>query len=151
METININLTRLEDATSKFNSNHLNEELDSYIISCSNHFIKPSQIVLEVNNLPQEDQAQFIKLIHNYYQHKVKELKNIDKYDDYFRLFFILLGVILIIISEQFTSLISELFLIAGWVVVWEVVYDLLFTSKRRKRDLKIAKKLATCQINFLN
>lgn len=64
--------------------------------------------------------------------------------------FSLLLGIILIIISEQFTSFLSELFLIAGWVVVWEMVYDILFTGIKRKRDLKIVKKLATCEISFI-
>ena len=67
---------------------------------------------------------------------------------DYFSF---LLGIILIIISEQLTLFLSELFLIAGWVVIWEVVYDILFTGIKRKRELKIAKKLSTCEINFIN
>lgn len=83
--------------------------------------------------------------------HKVKSLNKIDKYDDYFRFLLLLLGIILIIISEIFSALLSELFLIAGWVVIWEVVYDILFTGIKRKQKLKIAQKLSTCEISFIS
>ena len=150
MEKINIKLETLEDATSKFNNNVLNEELDSYITNASLHTHK-ERIILNVDGLlNNKDQEQLVKLIHTHYQNKVKQLNKIDKYDDYFRFILLLLGILLIIISEQFTSLLSELFLIAGWVVVWEIVYDILFTGTKRKRDLKLYKKLATCEIEFL-
>ncbi len=150
MEKINIKLETLEDATNKFNNNVLNEELDSYITNASLHTHK-ERIILNVDGLlNNKDQEQLVKLIHTHYQNKVKQLNKIDKYDDYFRFILLLLGILLIIISEQFTSLLSELFLIAGWVVVWEIVYDILFTGARRKRDLKLYKKLATCETEFL-
>lgn len=150
METINIKLKNIEDATNPFNESLLNEELDNYIVNNCKHISSKESIILNVNNLSKkEEQEQLLTLIHHHYQNKVKQLNKIDKYDDYFRLILLLLGIILIIISEQFISLLSELFLIAGWVVVWEVVYDILFTGIKRKRDLKLCQKLSTCKINF--
>ena len=150
MKTINIKLKDIEDATNPFNESFLNEELDNYITNNCHHLEAKEKIILNVNNLSkEEEQEKLVNLIHNHYQNKVSRLNKIDKYDDYFRLILILLGIILIIISEQFTSLLSELFLIAGWVVVWEAVYDILFTGIKRKRDLKVCKKLATCKIIF--
>ena len=150
MEKVNIKLKSIEDATNPFNESLLNEELDNYIVNNCKHISSKEKITLNVNNLSKkEEQEQLLALIHHHYLNKVKQLNKIDKYDDYFRLVLILLGIILIIISEQFTSLLSELFLIAGWVVVWEVVYDILFTGIKRKRDLKLCKKLSTCKINF--
>ncbi len=151
METIKIKLENLEDATNKYNSELLNEELDNYITQNCQHIHTKERIEIKINNLTnKEEQEKIKKLIHHHYQNKVLRLNKIDKYDDYFRLILLLLGIILIIISEQFTSFLSELFLIAGWVVVWEMVYDILFTGIKRKRDLKIVKKLATCEISFI-
>ena len=151
METINIKLKNIEDATNPFNESLLNEELDNYIVNNCKHISSKESIILNVNNLSKkEEQEQLLTLIHHHYQNKVKQFNKIDKYDDYFRLILLLLGIILIIISEQFISLLSELFLIAGWVVVWEVVYDILFTGIKRKRDLKLCQKLSTCKINFI-
>ena len=152
MEKVNIKLETLEDATNKFNNEVLSEELDNYVIHSCLHTLHKERIILNVNGLSKkEEQEQLKKIIHHHYQNKVKQLSKIDKYDDYFRIILLLLGILLIIISEQFTALLSELFLIAGWVVVWEIVYDILFTGVKRKRDKKIYQKLATCEIEFLN
>lgn len=152
MEKIKIKLENLEEATNKFNHEVLNDELDNYITSASMHTLHKERIILNINGLSNNnEQKELITLIHTHYQNKVKQLNKIDKYDDYFRIILLLLGILLIIISEQFTSFLSELFLIAGWVVVWEIVYDTLFTGIKRKRDLKLYKKLATCEIEFLN
>lgn len=152
MEKIKITLENLDNAVSQFNNEVLNDELDRYITNARLHALHKERIILNVNGLSNsKEQEQLIKIIHTHYQNKVKQLNKIEKYDDYFRIILILLGILLIIISEQFTSFLSELFLIAGWVVVWEVVYDILFTSIKRKRDLKLYKKLATCEIEFLN
>ncbi len=152
MEKIEINLESLEEATNKFNHKILSNELDSFIENKALHTLPSESILLIINGLSNtKDQEKLTKLIHTYYQTKVKQLKKIDQYDDYIRLILLLLGIVLIIISEQFASFLSELFLIAGWVVVWEVVYDILFTGIKRKRNLKTAKKLAICQLNFID
>ena len=151
MEKVNIKLEKIEDARNPFNEALLNDELDNYIVNNCKHISSKEIITLNINSLTKkEEQEQLLTLIHNHYQNKVNQLNKIDKYDDYFRLILLSLGIILIIISEQFTSLLSELFLIAGWVVVWEVVYDILFTGIKRKRDLKLCKKLSLCKIEFI-
>ena len=152
METININLKSIEDATNEFNDKLLSSNLDTYILENSKHTRNKERISLTISNISsKKEQNDLINLIHSHYLKKVIQLKKIDHYDDYFRLLLLLLGIILIIISEQLTLFLSELFLIAGWVVIWEVVYDILFTGIKRKRELKIAKKLSTCEINFIN
>lgn len=152
METININLKSIEDATNEFNDKLLSSTLDTYILENSKHTRNKERISLTISNISsKKEQKDLINLIHSHYLKKVIQLKKIDHYDDYFRLLLLLLGIILIIISEQLTLFLSELFLIAGWVVIWEVVYDILFTGIKRKRELKIAKKLSTCEINFIN
>ena len=151
MEKVNIKLESLEEAKNKFNENILNDELDNYIVTASKHILPKERIILNIHSNSKIEKENIKSLIHNHYQKKVKQLNKIDKYDDYFRLILLLLGIILIIISEQLTLFLSELFLIAGWVVIWEMVYDILFTGIKRKRDLKLYKRLATCEIEFLN
>lgn len=150
MSNITIKLNNLNDATNKFNENVLSNELATYIEENSK-YANNEDISLTIIGLEDKDHELLNTLIHNYYLNKVKDLNKIDKYDDYFRFILLLLGIILIIISEQLTLFLSELFLIAGWVVVWEVVYDILFTGIKRKRKLKIVKKLANCKINYKN
>ncbi len=152
MKKIKIELNNLDNATNQFNNEVLDNELDNYITNTSLHILPKEAILLNIYGISKyQEQEQLIKLIHTHYEKKVKQLKQIDKYDDYFRMILLLLGIILIIISEHLTSFLSELFLIAGWVVVWEMVYDILFTGMKRKRSLNLYKKLATCKIEFLN
>ena len=74
----------------------------------------------------------------------------IDKIDDYFHLILMIVGIVAIILSEKIVSLLSELFLIAGWVVIWEILYDIIFNDIKRRRTIRIYKELARCKINFL-
>ena len=49
--------------------------------------------------------------------------------------------------SKQFTNIVSEVFLIAGWVIIWEIIYDVLFSEIKRKRKARIYKTLASATI----
>ena len=64
-------------------------------------------------------------------------------------LILLIIGILLIIISENLISFISELFLIAGWVVIWEMVYDIIFNQLKRTKNKNHYQKLAQAQINF--
>ena len=152
METIKIKLENINKATNPFNESFLNDELDNYIINNCAHTHSKERIEINISGLKKkEEQEQLQTLIHFHYQNKAKQLKKIDKYDDYFRLILLLLGIILIIISEQLTLFLSELFLIAGWVVIWEMVYGILFTGIKRKRDYRLYKKLSEIKIIFIS
>ena len=50
METINIKLKNIEDATNPFNESLLNEELDNYIVNNCKHISSKESIILNVNN-----------------------------------------------------------------------------------------------------
>ena len=152
MQKILINLQDSRLAFNEFNHTLLNNSLNEYLFNEAKKSIYKEDILLIISNINDlEKQKEIRALIINFYQNKVKEFKKIDKFDNYFHLILLLLGVLLIIISEQFTLFLSELFLIAGWVVIWEMTYDILFTSIRRKKHLNIYKKLAKCTINFTN
>jgi len=64
-----------------------------------------------------------------------------------------MIGVLLILLSdlfaEMFDFLIPELFLISGWVAIWEMVDSILFVYNKNRIERKIAKKLSKCVIEF--
>ena len=147
---MNIEIKNINDALNKYNNNLLNPELDNYLIS---EIIKSSKNINELSiksNLGKDEQDLLINAIHNNYNLKFKDLKLIDKYDDYLRLILLLLGVFLISISQETSSFISEISLIAGWVFIWEMLYDILFKQIKRKRKAVIYRKLSKCKINFI-
>lgn len=146
---INIELSNIEDATSQFNKAELSEELHEYIINkCKFKMLKNSRITLNIIGI-KENKDLLSKIIHNHYEQKAAIFKKFDLVDNYLRLFLLLLGIISIFLSYKLPLLISELFLIAGWVLVWEIFYDLLFNEIKRKRNYKIYKALKNCKITF--
>jgi len=147
---MNIEIKNLNDALNKYNSNLINPELDNYLTL---EIIKNFRIINELNiisNLNKDEQELLINAIHNNYNLKFKDLKQIDKYDDYIRLILLLLGVLLISISNETSYFISEISLIAGWVFIWEMLYDILFKQIKRKRKAIIYKRLSICKVNFI-
>lgn len=152
MQKILINLKDLNLAFNEFNHNILSNDLDNYLFNEAKKSTYKEDILLVISNINNlEKQKKIKELIINFYLNKIKEYKKIDKLDNYFHLILLFFGILLIIISEQFTMFLSELFLIAGWVVIWEMIYDILFTSIKRKRELNIYKKLTNSTFNFTN
>lgn len=147
---INVNINKLEELENNYNKKYINKDLDEYIMECAKQFSRKEKIFININgNLNKSEKNSAINLIHEYYQEKFKEYHLIDKYDDYVRIFLLFLGIVFILISEQLINILSELFLIAGWVVVWEIIYDLLFTGFKRKKIKNTYLKLSTCEISF--
>ena len=132
---INIDINNLEELENDYNKKHINKDLEEYIMECAKLMPRKEKIRLKINgNLNQNEQNKTINLIHGYYKEKIKQYHLIDKYDDYVRIFLLILGIVFIIISEHLIDVLSELFLIAGWVVVWEIIYDLIFMGFKRKK-----------------
>lgn len=148
---IDIELKNIEMALDTFNHNLLSRDLDNYIITtCENKIIKNKNINLNISGISKkEEQNTLIKIIHNYYQNKTIIFHKIDNLDNYVRACFAIIGIIIILISKEFDFLLSELFLIAGWVIIWEIVYDILFNEIKRKRKKKIYSKLSSSNITF--
>ncbi len=145
---IDINLNSINEALSIYNKNELNESFDSYLIAhCELLSFKNTSLILNIKGLPKEDWKTLENVIHEYYLNKFKIFKKIDEVENYIRLGFFIIGTLAILISELFTSFLSELFLIAAWVIVWELVYDLLFKEIKRRKKAKIYKYLANAKI----
>ena len=133
---INIDINNLEELENSFNKKHINRDLEEYIMECAKLMPRGGKIELKINgNLNPNEQDNATNLIHGYYKEEFKQYHLIDKYDDYVRIVLLILGIVFIIISEHLIDVLSELFLIAGWVVVWEIIYDLIFTGFKRKKQ----------------
>lgn len=141
---IEINITNENEMLNIYNKNIISETLDNYLITSLEHRSLKEDITINITGTKNE----FIKsIITNYYEEKYLYLKKIDKLDNYIRLTLFLIGILAIFISEQFTNIVSEVFLIAGWVIIWEIIYDVLFSEIKRKRKARIYKNLAKAKI----
>jgi len=141
---IEINITNENELLNIYNKNIIAETLDNYLITSLEHRSLKEDITINITGTKNE----FIKsIITNYYEEKYLYLKKIDKLDNYIRLTLFLIGILAIFISKQFTNIVSEIFLIAGWVIIWEIIYDVLFSEIKRKRKARIYKTLAKAKI----
>lgn len=145
---IEINFENEFDGLNKYNKNIISESLDNYLISFLEHKPLKETINIIISGTKNDNIATIIK---DYYQEKYLYLNKIDKLDNYIRLILFIIGIIAILFSEQFTNVISEIFLISGWVIIWEIIYDILFNEIKRKRKAKIYKYLANSKITFKN
>lgn len=143
---IEINLENEVNALNIYNKNIISESLDNYLTSSLEHKPLRETITIIISGTKDQNIESIIK---NYYSEKYKYLKKIDNIDNYIRLILFIIGVIAILLSEQLTNVISEIFLISGWVIIWEIVYDILFNEIKRKRKTKIYKILANSKIIF--
>ncbi len=150
MHNININIDNPTDIYNKYNNNYLNDDLDNYLLTNTKYIKRKEKITLNIKgNINKEDQIKIKKTINKHYMNKYNSLKIIDKYDDIYRFILLIIGISFIIISEKLISFISELFLIAGWVVIWEMIYDILFNQLKRNKDKNHYQKLASAKIKY--
>jgi len=153
---IEININNYEDAIQKFDNDKLSNELANFIYNeCMALPInKKIEINIKTNCLLTENQENdLINMIHAYFGLEVKKDLIISKqqYKRQFILF--ILGIVLISISNidfiHHLSIISEIYLIAGWVIIWELIYNIIFEDVKRKLKIKRYKKLSEAKVDF--
>ncbi len=145
---IDINLNNIDEALCKYNKEELSDEFDNYLYThCETLNFKNLEIILNIKGLKKEELKILENKIHNYYLNKLNRYTQLDNIENYIKFAFFMIGILAILISRIFTSVLSELFLIAAWVIVWELIYDLLFNEIKRRRKRKIYKYLATSKI----
>lgn len=154
---IEININDYQDVIEKFDNDKLSSELASFIYGQC--MALPFNDIIEINikttcNLSKIQKDNIVDMIHSYFGLEVKKDLILLKHQNtrYFLLF--LIGILLIAISNldffKNVIVISELYLIAGWVAIWEVIYKLLFEDTKKRIKLKRYKILSKARINFI-
>ena len=146
---LKIKLDKYKDAFNTYDQDVISESLENYINSVVK-MIPLNDVKINIEGkFEEEEKDKLILAIHKTYEKKNDYLDYIDKHDHIFRLVLFLIGVILILLSYILKNIFREISLIAGWVIIWEVIYDLLFNSVKRKRKKHLYKELSNCQITF--
>ena len=142
---IDLHIAKENDIINTYNPHMLSESLDNYLTKSLEHRPLKDKLTITITGTKNEN---IKNIIQNYYKDKYLYLKKFDNLDNYIRLTLFLIGILAIFISKQFSNILSE---IAGWVVIWELIYDILFNEIKRKRKAKIYKILANATIIFNN
>ena len=144
-----IYLNELEEAINKYNPNILSDELTNYILKRCMFFSTKSDIDIIIYGIEDKEQQGLKDIFHNHFKDLVDKTKKIEQYDDIKRVLLLIVGIVLICISEMFKFVVSELFLVAGWVVIWELVYNIFFERIKRNRDYFKYLQLSKANIKF--
>lgn len=149
--TIKIYTDDILEVVSHFNDNIITSELNDYILhQCLGLSTKGVLTLQFVGELNEEEQDIIKKAIRSYYRFHIEHCRDIDKYDEWVCLALLILGIILIFVSQKFDYVINEFFLILGWLAIGELAYDVLFDKRLRTRDYLRYKQIYYSKIEFI-
>lgn len=153
---INVDLKDRNDFYNKYNNKDLSTDLCEYIDEKQKQILINSKIILNFNlkyEVDEEEKITMTNIIRRHYYGKIKQINSYVKYNQIKDVLLLFFGVASIIFSEilakYLTFVIPEIFSIAGWVAIWEVIYALLFTNIRKRIETRIYRKLMRAEINF--
>lgn len=156
MKTIDVNINEYTDVLEKFDNDKLSRELADFIYEQYKSFSPKEKANIKIitnKPLAEDEKHNLAEMIHAYFGLEVQKMLIISKSHVYFHWFLVLLGIVLIGIAnlELVASLnvFKELFLITGWVVISEVIYDVVFEKFKDKIKLKRYKKLASAKVYY--
>ncbi|MFA9378750.1 MAG: hypothetical protein ACERKZ_18700 [Lachnotalea sp.] len=164
---IDIQLENYRDAYSDWdysalNNRDLNDDLMKYLLECIYELKTKNKIIIAFHILHQiRDDSRENRTkegIYNYFNYKIRQIKNqrLRLIRDTF--YFLLIGTIFLLLGtfiSHFTgeaiiiNLISEGFLIGGWVMIWEMFSIWFFNIKELSSIIKIYVHLMKVPIIF--
>jgi len=152
---IYIDLDNRDEYINKYDDSRICDELHNYIIEEALKLNSKSKILIQVkfNYIVTEQEKNKLRMmILNDFKNNIKG--DINKNRDIIKdIFFVLIGLSCIVISIMFgylnKSIISELFLIIGWVPIWEFVGNILFIETFEVEKKRKYKQLLNSTIKF--
>ena len=139
---IEIDLCHVEDLVEKYNQNRVSRDLIDYIISESILIGKKDSLKLVIYNKCQVENCW--EMIQKGLEQEYKRSLKYDRFNDMKQWSLLGIGLFFLLLTILFEDpfLINEVFLIIGWVSIWEVVDISLFKDIKERRKRQILKKL---------
>lgn len=150
---IYVNLEKLEEIHHPFQKNTLNPDLGNFLYDECRGKEKKAKIdihILTEKEFDSEKKEYIRNLIHKHFQEEKKEMELKRQISQQFYLFLLLLGLIFLLLSFFFSSpFVEEVFVILGWIAIWESVENFLFSKSKESLKVQRLKKLAEARIYF--
>ena len=109
MKTVNITIESHNDIYNKFNDEFLNDELSNFLLDSSKSIRQKEKIAINIKGkFTKEEEDKIKKVINNHYNHKYGHLKQIDKYDDIYRLILLIIGILRLVFGFDYLILVFE-------------------------------------------
>lgn len=153
-DVIMIDIQDREDIYNRFDQDELSKELGDYLLKKGKKLPFQTKLTIDLHlKIPFEESeiSQMEEMIHRYFHHFVIAEKLYFKYGFPKKMILFLIGTLLIILSTFISKMISfvlpELFLIAGWVAIWEAVDNFLFKDISVRLEMKRAQQLKDAKV----
>lgn len=153
---IHIDLDDKDEYINKYDDNKISDELHHYIIDSAMEFDSKRKIIIKIKmnfEVSEDEKEKLKRMLLNDFEESIntKEIKR--KRDSVRDLYLIFIGISCIIVSFLFNylhvDLVSELFLIIGWVPIWELVDNVLFKETEEKIKKRKYMQLKRADIVF--
>ena len=163
---IDITLDNMDDASSIYNDDILNEELSDYILKQTMGIFPKQKVIIKIKPLfeiNQSEKEKLVDMIRKNYGIDIRESLIRRKYELIKKIILrgggnvwilMLVGTVFILASELLESngimLMPEIFLIISWVAIYEAIYSFIFVDTKEMIKTKRLKKLTNCKIEFI-
>ena len=150
---VEIYIDEKSDYVSNYNTKMLNPELKNYVLEELRGSNLKNGIKIQIvgNYFDSEEKKQeFLKLFKNEFSLSIKDLTMYLKYSIIASLLLGLLGIIFIILSNIIkASVFKEIFLIMGWLGVWESTANIIFNESKNYLIIKRYERIRKAKIIF--
>ena len=153
---IHIDLEEKQDLYDEFNWQILNDKLANYIDKQISKSRFSDKLIIEIKAgfMRNNEKEKMRNCIIAHYQDVLTEMYVYNKASWFKKVLLLLIGIFFLIVAnnlkDDVTTVFVELINIAGWVAVWEVVYNMLFTDNEHKFKSKRASQLIKADIKFV-
>lgn len=152
---INVLLNEEDDMYHKYNKETLNPELGKYMYDeCLGYSLK-NEIIINIKanfDMDKELKNKLVSLIRSNYGLEVREQLIYSKYTNIKTIIFFTIGILFLIINQVLNAnFISEVFLIIGWLGIWDTLEQICFVDTKKRVKIKRLKKLTKAKINFID
>lgn len=140
---VEIDLNNKEDLTEKYNNKIVSKNLITYLLEEAMFIDKDESIKVIINNNC-DISEDFIELIKDGLKIEYNRTLKRKHFNNIRQFIYLIIGVIFLFFSTMFHDdfIFKEVFIIIGWVPIWEVMEIELLTDIKEKRKRRIIKKL---------
>lgn len=153
IERVNVRVDDISELFNRFDDMDISDDLAHYIENrCSRFSKNKMEIIINTNkNLGPLDKEKIVDSIRKHYGLETKYLYNDIKKMQLHNILYLVAGILIIVLESILPNqfIMVTIIDIFGWVIVWEAIFNLLFTDSELDRKLDRSRKISNCKIVF--
>ena len=144
---IKVDIANKEEIYEKYKKDKISKELIDYITNLVSPYSKKEKVKIIINNGVKE--KEIIPKIKERFKEEYNKLELEYHHNSIRQIIYLWIGIIMIFLSMIIdkNTIFNELFLISGWVLIWEMIEIEMVSDLDNIKRRKILKKLLVCEI----